>query len=152
MADWKQHKKEYVAYCNMRSRILQNSPSAKKKWGNTRYAKLDIEPSWVEASGFDDFLAEVGPAPNKESYLDRENNELGYIKGNVRWVSPKESASNRNNRSKSYTINGETRALTEWSKYLGIAVSTLSVRLRSGKFTPEEAITLPKNGRYKWAE
>lgn len=144
------HYKEYVAFANMRYRVLQPTETAKRVWGDTIYSGMDIEEAWKTVEGFQDFLNEIGPSPEPTHYIDRIDNSHGYLRGNVKWSSSKESASNRNNRSRSYTVAGVTKTLEEWCKPIGIVPSALHRRLNSGKFTAEEAVSIPKNGRYKF--
>jgi hypothetical protein len=45
-------------------------------------------------SGFECFLEDVGPRPSPKHEIDRENNNLGYVIGNLRWVSHAENSRN----------------------------------------------------------
>ena len=73
--------------------------------------------------------------------IDRIDNDDGYCPGNIRFVTCAENL--RNKRSNNMiTYKGETHCLTDWSKILGIADSTLQRRLTSG-WSVEDAFTRP---------
>lgn len=52
-----------------------------------------IEESWVEDPY--EFYKEIGDKPSKDHSIDRINNKLGYVKGNVKWSNKTEQAFNR---------------------------------------------------------
>ena len=54
---------------------------------------ITICPEW--AASFEAFLEHVGPKPSPEHSLDRLDNNLGYLPGNVRWASWLAQANNR---------------------------------------------------------
>lgn len=63
-----------------------------------RYLLLgrDMHPAW--AASFWEFAeyvqANLGPRPERHS-LDRVDNDIGYVPGNIRWATPKVQAGNR---------------------------------------------------------
>jgi len=62
---------------------------------------LHIDPSFVSDPWA--FYEEIGEYPGKGYSIERIDNDLGYIKGNLKWATPLEQASNKgiykNNRS-----------------------------------------------------
>lgn len=60
-----------------------------------RYSQRGIAvcPEWDQS--FETFLAEMGEIPHPGWTLDRENNDLGYYKGNCRWADCLTQAQNR---------------------------------------------------------
>jgi hypothetical protein len=46
-------------------------------------------------SGFDCFLADMGPKPSPELTLERVDNDRGYGPDNCKWATRKEQAGNR---------------------------------------------------------
>ena len=100
-------------------------------------------------SSFEAFFADVGTRP-KGTTLGRENNDGDYEPSNVRWEDIFQQARNRRN-NRYLTVNGESKLLSEWSRISGISVQHLQSRLRSGNYTPEQAVTAPvgKRGGYR---
>lgn len=82
--------KTYLAWCNMKTRC--NNKNFKDA---ATYSEIGItyDPAW---ESFEQFLADVGEAP-EGTMLDRRNNNEGYSKDNCRWVSAAVSARNRSN-------------------------------------------------------
>ena len=63
--------------------------------------------------------------------LDRKDNNDGYYKENVRWVTHKQN--NNNKRSNSYLeINGVIKTAMEWSEIYGLNSRCISNRIKSG--------------------
>lgn len=107
---------------------------------NRYYKHLTLFPAWrMEWSGkgsinrnreaFLNFLQEVGPAPSYKHQLDRQNNNLGYLPFNVRWVTVKENQRNRRN---SLSING--KPVIQLAEEMGIKYHTLLARIKRGSF------------------
>jgi hypothetical protein len=84
-----------------------------------------MDADWAE--DFHVFAAGVGARPSEAHQLDRINNDMGYVPGNVRWVLPKQNANNRS--SNIYIeMDGERRTLQEWAEEYGISVPTIHNR------------------------
>jgi hypothetical protein len=64
-------------------------------------------------SGFDEFLADIGPKPSALHQVDRIDNALGYVPGNVRWVTPSQQQRNKTT-TLMVEVNGQTKCLAEW--------------------------------------
>jgi hypothetical protein len=81
---------EYAAWANIKRRIFNPACPAYPNYGGRG---LTMEPDWVGSFGA--FLAHVGSRPAPHLSIDRINNDLGYVKGNLRWATPAEQTANR---------------------------------------------------------
>ena len=144
--------KEQTAFSAMRHRILQISPSYKKRYGGTIYDGMELQEEWKSSKGFSDFYEHIGPSP-EGTMLDRIDNSKGYIKGNIRWSDL--STSNKNKRNaRMITAFGETKNSVDWAREYGLSRCALIKRIDKYNMTPEEALTKPlgnNSGRYKGA-
>lgn len=101
---------------------------------------------WKES--FIEFYKDVGNRPDKGYELDRINNDGDYESNNVRWVTKKQN--NRNTRrNRWFTIDGETKCLTEWSELYNKKVSCIAARLDRG-WSIERALIEPVDEKV-WA-
>jgi hypothetical protein len=64
--------------------------------GYKDYKDLGIQEEWLDPTyGFQRFFAYLGKMPTPKHTLDRMNNEIGYMIGNVRWATLQEQHANR---------------------------------------------------------
>lgn len=154
---------EYAALKNAVDRCTRPNHSQYKDYG---LRGITVAPEFMDpVTGFDAFLAEVGPKPSSDLELDRIENSKGYVPGNLRWITHKENMRNRRktrllvqdlgwgtchkeipNRWGTLTLrrvalvpyNGELVAINEVADQIGIAASTLRQRLQKG-WSPEKA-------------
>jgi hypothetical protein len=95
---------------------------------------------------FDNFQADMGePLPGY--WLDREKNSIGYEPGNCRWVTSKESASNRRQRG---PVAG---SIKDKARQAGLPYHVVYQRMKSGLWTEEHALSTPtgeRNPGYRW--
>ncbi len=90
-------------------------------------------------TSFENFLADMGECPVGCS-LDRIDNEGPYSPENCRWATALEQGRNKRN-----NVKHEGRTLSEWSRELGMDVTTMRTRVR--KWGWERAISQPIRGR-----
>jgi len=121
-------------------------------WKNMRQRCTNPNNRWFHRYGgrgitfcerwdsFANFLADMGPCPEKLT-LERRNNNIGYQPDNCIWADMQTQATNRSN-NKFITFNGETLTHAAWAKRLGGGEALICNRLRLG-WTEEEAVTTP---------
>ena len=79
---------------------------------------------------FENFLADMGERPLGLS-LDRKDNNGHYTPDNCRWATRKQQSENSSH-PKMLTHDGKTKNMKAWAKELGLAPSTLCMRLHKG--------------------
>lgn len=89
---------------------------------------------------FENFYVDMGDRPVGKT-LDRIDTNGPYSPMNCRWATAEEQ---RNNKRSLHilTVDGESKTITQWSKYLGMGRATLSNRILRG-WSPERAISTP---------
>lgn len=113
---------EYNTWQSMKKRCLNPNHKAYDYYGGRGITICD---SWINS--FSNFYNDMGSKPNKDSSLDRINNDKGYFKENCRWASKKTQTRNqRNNRY--LTIDGVTKTIGEWAEISGIKWQTIHHR------------------------
>lgn len=112
-------------------------------WVNYGGRGIVVDPRW--SGSFEAFLEDVGPRPSPRHSLDRENNDKGYVPGNVRWATRKEQA--RNNRGcRVVEYGGRQQVLAQWADDLGVPAERIRSRLRIG-WPVGQALGLEARGR-----
>ena len=102
---------------------------------------ITICQRWLDS--FENFLADMGPAPTHGHSIERRDTNGNYEPGNCSWATPVEQANNRRN-----TImlewNGRCQSMADWARELEINYYTLKQRLRNG-WTTAEALSGKRN-------
>lgn len=125
--------KEYAAWKAIKSRCMNQSSPA-YKWYGAR--GINVYPGWV--NNYPAFLQYVGRCPKNRSSLDRINNSLGYIPGNVRWATRRQQANNRRS-NHILEFQGRRKTLAQWSRDLHIDRLLILKRIHRG-WTVEQAL------------
>lgn len=81
---------EYTLWSNIKQRCNNVNHRDYKYYGGRG---IKMFPEWE--NDFNKFFEHIGVRPAKNYSLDRTDNELGYIPGNVRWVDKKTQVINR---------------------------------------------------------
>jgi len=118
--------KAYKSWCKIKERCYNtNDPDY------YNYGAMGVKLQDSFKNDFLAFLAEVGEPPSKDSSIDRIDNNLGYVAGNMRWATIHQQARNkakpRNNTSgvtgvcfyHSGEITHTTYAVAQWSDLKG---------------------------------
>jgi hypothetical protein len=100
---------------------------------------IAIAAEWMH--DFPAFAAELGPRPDGYT-VERIKNDLGYIPGNIQWVSRKDQARNMR-KNIVLEFGGKKQVLAAWAEDLGLAPSTLWYRIFTVGLSVEKALSLP---------
>lgn len=133
-------KKVYRAWTHIKDRCLRPATKRYPRYGGRG---IDMYAPWM--GDFYLFYEHIGDPPTSKHTVDRIDNDLGYIPGNIRWATVKEQ-NNKHCKNVVITFNGETKTRTQWAEAIGIPANTLKYRLQAG-WPLEEAMT--KKPRYK---
>jgi hypothetical protein len=128
-------RKAYAAWKNIKQRT-DNPANKKYKTYKGRQMPHDL------ATDFSAFLAEVGLPPDKALSIDRIDNSIGYVRGNMRWATAREQACNTK-RTHNITYLGQTKPLQMWAEHLGISRPVLSARICRLGWSVDKALTTP---------
>lgn len=131
-------------WSGIRSRILKPD---NKDYPNYGGRGLTMEPEWVgDFASFRAWILEhLGPKPSSEHTLDRIDNSVGYLKGNLRWATQIVQQNNRRS-TRLITRNGETLSLKQWCVRLGLNYGAVKMRVNAMAWPIEVALTIPTDG------
>ena len=134
----------YKLWTTVRARAID--PTS-KDYGNYGGRGIGMEPEWADDfQSFQAWISEnLGAKPSKAHSLDRINNDLGYLKGNLRWATSQEQQNNRRS-NKLIAYQGVTSTMKEQCLRLGLNYSTVKMRLGSMGWTVEQALGIPTDG------
>jgi len=119
---------EYSLWLGMKQRCMNPKHKNFEDYGGRG---ITVCAKWVES--FEAFLNDMGVRPSNGLTLERIDNNKPYEPGNVRWATRLEQAQNQRT-SKSYTVDGVTKTIREWSVSHDIPYQTLVTRLgRNGR-------------------
>jgi len=110
--------KEYSTWIHMKQRCIDTSNPSYDNYGGRG---IKICDKWLNS--FEEFFKDVGPAPNKNSNIDRINTNGNYEPGNVRWVNKRVSSINRNTPSNNKSgVKGVcwNKKMKKWEVYISI--------------------------------
>lgn len=133
---------EYSIWGTIKDRCLNPNCHKFKDYGGRG---ITLHPEWIES--FESFYEHIGKRPDSSYSVDRINNSLGYIPGNIRWATNTQQANNaRSNHL--IEFNGITQTMADWSRQTGLSYSALNNRIQGG-YSIEEALTAPVGIKWK---
>lgn len=127
---------EYNVWAGMKKRCGNPSHKSYKDYGGRGIKVCD---RWLHS--FENFYADMGPRPSKLHTLERTNNNLGYSPDNCSWQPMSVQAVNRRS-NRFIVVNGQSKTLSQWSRFTGVGITTLHRRLKNG-WGEDRAITQP---------
>lgn len=135
---------DYIAYRGMLNRCRADGQD--KRYYFER--GIVVCARWLKgdgvSTGFECFLADIGPKPGPEYSVDRIENNGNYEPGNVRWALP--LVQHNNTRSNRYLIyRGERMTLAQAVRAAGDVIGYSQARHRLGrhKWPVEKAVETP---------
>lgn len=136
----------YKTWVSIRLRIQDPTNADYPTYGGRG---LTMEPEWArDFSTFRAWVVEnIGPKPSPDRTIDRKNNDLGYLKGNLRWATVLQQQNNRRN-NRMLTYEGETMNMKQWCTKLDLNYGAVKMRLGKMGWTVEQALGTPTDGDY----
>lgn len=112
-----------------------------KSYANYGAAGVTVCREWSDS--FAAFLRDMGECPGPGYTLDRIENHIGYMPGNVRWATRQVQAENTRRTTK-VNIGGHSfPTIASASHYFGIPYATVRVRISTYGWTLERALLEP---------
>lgn len=127
---------EYESWSAMRNRCLNKNADNYSRYGGRGILVCD---RWLES--FSNFYSDMGPRPSGTS-LGRIDNDGNYCPENCKWESCFHQSRNKSNNVK-ITLNGMTKCMSDWDRFLGFRVGTILDRTRRG-WDLMKALSTPK--------
>lgn len=82
--------KEYITWTGIKQRCFDKNSASYKRYGALG---IGMEEDFID--NFEAFLEYVGKAPSESHSIDRIDNNKGYVRGNMRWVTDTMQARNK---------------------------------------------------------
>lgn len=105
---------------------------------------IAVYAPWVV--NFQEFKNHIGPRPTPKHSIDRKDNAIGYMPGNVRWVTDLEQAANRK-RTAMVEYQGVTQPLSLLARAHGLCPMLVNKRVFRIGWSVERALTTPVQRR-----
>lgn len=123
----------YKIWRGMKERCHRKKHPGYKNYGDRSIGVCD---SWLSFLGFKEDMEKsynehVQKFGEKNTTLDRIDNDGGYSRDNCKWSTLKEQHNNTR-RSVQFTVNGITKSITDWAKDLRMSQNTIRKRIKMG--------------------
>jgi hypothetical protein len=146
---------EYHCWRSIQARCFNEKNASYENYGRRG---ITVSEEWL--SSFDVFLKDMGKRPGKGYSIERIDNDKGYSKDNCKWATWSEQAKNKrpmssyipknkHRKAKRYLYKGESLSIPEWSRKLGMSISTLRRRIFDSNWSQKDALELPPSLRNK---
>lgn len=132
----------YSIWCGMRARCNNSNLRVYKYYGGKGVA---VCKEWDDFKNFQTWSMNNGYSENLT--IDRIDFDGGYNPNNCRWVTMAKQSNNRSN-TRFMTLNGETKAIKEWSDILEIPRNVLYWRTTHG-WDDTKALVTPVQQQFK---
>jgi len=136
----------YRVWRNMKTRCFNKKHEAYKNYGGRGIIVCD---RWLKFENFRDdmyknYLKHINKYGEKQTTIDRINNDKNYYLENCEWSTYKKQANNRRN-NHILIFNKQALSMKQWAEKTGINKSTLRERINRWNWSVEEALTIPIN-------
>lgn len=134
----------YRKWTDIKTRCNNKNNVRFSDWGGRG---IKVCKNWNKISGFyndmyKSYLQHVKKYGEKNTTIERINNNDSYYKGNCKWATYKEQANNRRS-NRIITFNNIALNLCQWSRKLGIKRRTITNRIDRDNWSIEDALTTP---------
>lgn len=129
-------------WCKILQRCNSNNKN-NKNYYNYKYRGITVCKEWLKFKNFkqnmyESYLKHCEEFGEKNTQIERINNDLGYYKQNCKWATLKEQANNTR-KNVFITYKNKTQTLAQWSNELNINYNTLYGRLNRSIWSIEKA-------------
>lgn len=136
------HKMSYTRFYKVYRKIIERCTDKNHKFYHN-YGGRGIKIIWKDflefkQDMFASYKKHVKKYGERQTQIDRVDNNGNYCKENCRWATTKEQVFNRRN-TRFITFNGKKKTVDSWSKELGIKYTTLLRRINK-KWSLEDAL------------
>lgn len=136
--------KFYGKWIMMKRRCRDKKCQVYKNYGGRGISVCD---RWLKFENFRDdmyqfYLEHVKEFGEKDTTIDRINNDGNYCKENCRWATLIEQGNNKTN-SRYLIYNGEKLTITQWADIVGISEDVIRFRLDKYGWNIKDALTIP---------
>lgn len=130
----------YSIWAGIKSRCHNSNDKDYENYGARGIALHD---EWLDnAESFIKWvISNLGDRPKNHS-VDRIDNDIGYVPGNLRWATQTIQQNNKRT-NRRLTFEGVTKNLSEWASVYGMSAALLYWRLSVKKMSVQEALTVP---------
>jgi len=142
------YNKFYSKWTGIKSRCLNKNRKKYKDYGGRG---IKVCNRWMNFLNFKEDMYEsykkhVKEFGEKNTTIDRINNNGNYCKENCKWSTLFEQANNKRNNN-FLTYNNKTMTIAQWERKLNFYYGTLNNRINILKWSIERAISTPLNNK-----